>query len=78
MKLPSLAVGNTDVSNFRESLKGRGRAVPGLPQFNPDRVVRQLLFKVFWYELNFFIGSWLPIYRNNSTFTGRQWSWLVT
>jgi len=29
----------TDVSNFREQLKGRGRPVEGLPKFPPDRVV---------------------------------------
>ncbi|KAF8526871.1 peroxisomal dehydratase [Hysterangium stoloniferum] len=29
----------TDVSNFREQVKGRGRTVEGLPTFNPDRVV---------------------------------------
>ena len=29
----------TDVSNFRELMNTQGRAVPGLPKFNPDRVV---------------------------------------
>ncbi|KAF8507781.1 peroxisomal dehydratase [Gautieria morchelliformis] len=34
-----LKLDNTDVSNFRDLVKGRGEAVPGLPVFNPDRVV---------------------------------------
>jgi len=35
----SLKLDHTDVSNFREVRKGSGRTAPGLPRFNPDRLV---------------------------------------
>lgn len=37
-------IGDTeDVNLFSEQVSSRGRAVPGLPKFDPNRVVRILL-----------------------------------
>ena len=46
MKPYIVVADNTDVVNFREYMKGGGRPVPGLPTFNPNRVVRNIPFDV--------------------------------
>jgi hypothetical protein len=64
---------DTDLNNFAERIGG-GNTVPGLPSFDPNRVVRPFPLGTLYRAEIHGTGPWQPKYRNYKAYSCRQWS----
>ena len=55
---------NQDVNVFADVVKSSGAPPPGLPQFNPNRVVGHLKWKIFICCSWLLLGSWQSMDRD--------------